>query len=173
MQRVPRAVSGMNTVSTALPFPTSISHLRVPSADRWSLAIPGGWIVACASSTCLDQDPHVPLLHPLLHRSVFPFRRGRWLGSGRSTEGTPRRESCQRARPLDRPSHVGARCSLIYFLPGVRSARRLTVMLARSASLGRLGQVGVELAPMRGRLPKRESDMRKRELIRAAESMTL
>jgi hypothetical protein len=27
----------MNTVSTALPLPTSTSHLRVPSLDVWSL----------------------------------------------------------------------------------------------------------------------------------------
>ena len=32
MHSVPRSVSGMNTVSTALPSPTSSSHLRVPSA---------------------------------------------------------------------------------------------------------------------------------------------
>jgi hypothetical protein len=31
--RVPRLVSGMNTVSTALALPTSSSHLRVPSAE--------------------------------------------------------------------------------------------------------------------------------------------
>lgn len=30
---VPRVSSGMNTVSTALPLPTLMSHLRVPSAD--------------------------------------------------------------------------------------------------------------------------------------------
>ena len=33
MHSVPRWVSGMNTVSTALPCPTSSSHLRVPSVD--------------------------------------------------------------------------------------------------------------------------------------------
>src|SRR5574343_312050 len=33
MHKVPRSSSGMNTVSTPLPVPTSSSHLRVPSSD--------------------------------------------------------------------------------------------------------------------------------------------
>ena len=39
---VPRFASGMNTVSTALPSPTSSSHLRVPSAAMVSRVIGGG-----------------------------------------------------------------------------------------------------------------------------------
>ena len=35
IHKVPRSVSGMNTVSTPLPVPTSSSHLRVPSLDSW------------------------------------------------------------------------------------------------------------------------------------------
>ncbi|MCY1553262.1 hypothetical protein D9M68_897300 [compost metagenome] len=35
MHRVPRSSSGMNTVSTALPSPTSNSHLMVPSVESW------------------------------------------------------------------------------------------------------------------------------------------
>ena len=45
---VPRVSSGMNTVSTALPLPTSISHLRVPSVEMWSLMMAGIAIVGAA-----------------------------------------------------------------------------------------------------------------------------
>jgi len=46
MHSVPRVSSGMNTVSTALPLPTSTSHLRVPSLDVWSLMMAGAVTVA-------------------------------------------------------------------------------------------------------------------------------
>ena len=36
MHSVPRSVSGINTVSTPLPVPTSSSHLRVPSLLSWA-----------------------------------------------------------------------------------------------------------------------------------------
>src|SRR2546430_12332733 len=42
MHKLPRLVSGMNTASTALPLPTSSSHLRVPSRATLSLTILGG-----------------------------------------------------------------------------------------------------------------------------------
>ena len=41
-QSVPRSSSGMNTASTALPAPTSKSHLTVPSADWCSLTTGNG-----------------------------------------------------------------------------------------------------------------------------------
>ena len=41
MHSVPRFSSGMNTVSTALPLPTSTSHLRVPSVLVLSLMTAG------------------------------------------------------------------------------------------------------------------------------------
>ncbi len=47
---VPRLVSGMNTVSTALRLPTSISHLRVPSAAVTSETTGGASITALAPS---------------------------------------------------------------------------------------------------------------------------
>src|SRR5947208_7047109 len=47
---VPRSSSGMNTVSTALPPPTSNSHLIVPSADACSLATASGRTSAAPAS---------------------------------------------------------------------------------------------------------------------------
>ena len=47
---VPRLASGMKTVSTALPWPTSSSHLRVPSAATLSAIIGGGTTSASAAS---------------------------------------------------------------------------------------------------------------------------
>ncbi|MNT61204.1 hypothetical protein D3C72_1988300 [compost metagenome] len=47
---VPRVSSGMYTVSTALPWPTSSSHLRVPSADRLSVMAAGARISARVES---------------------------------------------------------------------------------------------------------------------------
>jgi hypothetical protein len=47
MHSVPRSASGMNTVSTALPWPTSNSHLRVPSAAACSRTSSG----ACTQAT--------------------------------------------------------------------------------------------------------------------------
>ena len=49
-QSVPRLASGMNTVSTALPAPTSSSHLRVPSAAWLSRTSRGGATSADAAS---------------------------------------------------------------------------------------------------------------------------
>ena len=43
---VPRPSSGMNTVSTALPCPTSSNHLRVPSSEVLSLITVGSEITA-------------------------------------------------------------------------------------------------------------------------------
>src|SRR3990172_11748616 len=50
MHRVPLLASGMNTLSTALPLPASISHFRVPSAAVASEMTRGGSIVALAAS---------------------------------------------------------------------------------------------------------------------------
>lgn len=50
MHSVPRLVSGMNTVSTALALPTSSSHLRVPSLDTESRTGTGGRITAMSLS---------------------------------------------------------------------------------------------------------------------------
>ncbi|MNR30217.1 hypothetical protein D3C85_1476600 [compost metagenome] len=47
---VPRVSSGMYTVSTALPAPTSSSHLRVPSADTLSVMMAGERISARVAS---------------------------------------------------------------------------------------------------------------------------
>src|SRR6185436_12478460 len=48
--RVPRLVSGMNTVSMPLPVPTDSSHLRVPSAAMESVMTDGGTTMAQPSS---------------------------------------------------------------------------------------------------------------------------
>jgi len=47
---VPRLVSGMNTVSTALALPTSSSHLRVPSDETASRTGTGARITAISLS---------------------------------------------------------------------------------------------------------------------------
>src|SRR5512135_246963 len=47
---VPRPSSGMNTVSTALPVPTSSSHLRVPSEAVSSRTTVGAWTQAICLS---------------------------------------------------------------------------------------------------------------------------
>src|SRR5574343_2023843 len=47
---VPRSSSGMNTVSTALPLPTSIRNLRVPSSDSLSETTAGGATTALTLS---------------------------------------------------------------------------------------------------------------------------
>ena len=50
MHSVPRLTSGMNTVSIALPVPTSSSHLRVPSAAVVSRSTRGAAIAALFAS---------------------------------------------------------------------------------------------------------------------------
>ncbi len=50
MHSVPRSSSGMNTVSIALPAPTSSSHLRVPSDEVESRSTLGATISACSAS---------------------------------------------------------------------------------------------------------------------------
>ncbi len=50
IHNVPRSASGMNTVSIALPSPTSSIHLRVPSAAVMSLSTFGAAIWACSAS---------------------------------------------------------------------------------------------------------------------------
>src|SRR5512134_3845319 len=47
---VPRSCSGMNTVSIALPAPTSNSHFTVPSPEACSETTVSGTIVACSAS---------------------------------------------------------------------------------------------------------------------------
>ena len=48
IHKVPRSASGMKTVSTPLPVPTSSNHLRVPSVDSCAIINLGTSIVACS-----------------------------------------------------------------------------------------------------------------------------
>ena len=82
-----------------------------------------------------------------LAHSVFLFRRGeeREIDRGEQVETAGSPESC-------------VCCSLIYFTCRLRSATDGAA--AQSASLGRLGQVGVQTFFRRGAVPKWESDMR-------------
>ena len=50
MHKVPRSASGINTVSTPLPVPTSSSHLRVPSSDFCDTIKSGTPMQACSLS---------------------------------------------------------------------------------------------------------------------------
>ena len=50
IHNVPRSASGINTVSTPLPVPTSSSHLRVPSVDSCAIISLGTSTLACSLS---------------------------------------------------------------------------------------------------------------------------
>ena len=73
---VPRSSSGMNTVSTALPLPTSIRNLRVPSSDSLSETTAGGATTAVRREL-FAQAPgdvghgveirHAGTMHPAQH----------------------------------------------------------------------------------------------------------